>query len=108
MSTQRDRPCPRCLLDEVPGAEALAALNRQWIDALPEISRAGESVYQKRLSACRACEHLAGGSCGESRITRSNMTKKRRRRTGPCPGAGIIMSETISKLRKKYEYDIIV
>ena len=63
MSTQRDRPCPRCLLDEVPGAEALAALNRQWIDALPEISRAGEAVYQKRLSACRACEHLAGGSC---------------------------------------------
>lgn len=63
MSTQRDRPCPRCLLDEVSGAEELAALNRQWIDALPEISRADEAAYRQRLSACRACEHLAGGSC---------------------------------------------
>ena len=63
MSTQRDRPCPRCLLDEVPGAEALAALNRQWIEALPEASRTDEAAYQRRLAACRACEHLSGGSC---------------------------------------------
>ena len=46
MSSQRERPCPRCLLGEVPGAEALAALNRQWIEALPPERRTDESVYR--------------------------------------------------------------
>jgi hypothetical protein len=47
----------------VPGAEALSALNQQWIDALPENLRTEEGAYQARLSACRACEHLAAGTC---------------------------------------------
>ncbi len=64
VSSQRDRPCPRCLLGETPGAEALAALNRQWIDALPGERRTEEGAYQARLAACRACEHLAAGTCG--------------------------------------------
>lgn len=63
MSHRRDRPCPRCLLSEMPGAEALAALNRQWIEALPPERRADEAAYRARLAACRACEHLSGGSC---------------------------------------------
>ena len=64
MSSQRDTPCPRCLLSETPGAEALVALNRQWIDALPEERRTEEGAYRARLAACRACGHLAGGTCG--------------------------------------------
>ncbi len=63
MSAQRDRPCPRCLLSEVPGAEALATLNRQWIEALPPERRADAATYAARLSACRACEHLSAGTC---------------------------------------------
>ena len=63
MSAQRDRPCPRCLLGEVPGAEALAALNRQWIDALPAERRTEDTAYKARLQACMSCEHLAAGTC---------------------------------------------
>ena len=60
----RSRPCPRCLLAETPGGEALAALNRQWIEALPPERRVDAAAYRARLEACRACEHLAGGTCG--------------------------------------------
>ena len=63
MSVRRGRPCPRCLLSETPGEEALAALNRQWIEALPAERRADDAVYRARLAACRACEHLASGTC---------------------------------------------
>lgn len=57
-------PCPRCLLAEVPGGEALAKLNRQWIEALPEENRADDATRNARLMACRRCEHLAAGTCG--------------------------------------------
>lgn len=63
MSDRSVRPCPRCLLADAPGGEALAALNRQWIEALPDERRAEESVYAARLAACRACGHLAAGTC---------------------------------------------
>lgn len=63
MSGRRDRPCPRCLLSEVPGAEALAALNAQWIEALPPERRTDAGEYAARLAACRACGHLAAGTC---------------------------------------------
>ena len=63
MNAQRNRPCPRCLLNEVPGAEALAALNRQWIEALPPERRTDAAAYARRLAACQGCEHLAAGSC---------------------------------------------
>lgn len=63
MSARRERPCPRCLLDEVPGAEALAALNRQWIEALSPERRTEAAAYRARLEICRRCEHLAAGTC---------------------------------------------
>ena len=56
--------CPRCLLAETPGDEALAALMRQWIEALPDGRRCGRAALQARLEACRACGHLAAGTCG--------------------------------------------
>ena len=63
MSDRSVRPCPRCLLADAPGGEALAALNRQWIEALPAERRADDAVYRARLATCRACEHLASGTC---------------------------------------------
>ena len=56
-------PCPRCLSARIPGQEALAALLRQWIGAIPEERRAGEDVQRARLAACRACAHLNAGTC---------------------------------------------
>ena len=61
--SDRSAPCPRCLLSQTPGAEALAQTLRQWIDALPEERRADPAALEARLAACRACEHLAGGTC---------------------------------------------
>lgn len=63
MNAPHARPCPRCLLNEVPGAEALAALNRQWIEALPPERRTDDAAYAARLDACRRCEHLSSGGC---------------------------------------------
>lgn len=56
--------CPRCLLEEVPGAEALADLTRQWIAALPEERRADAATLRARLVACHGCDYLAAGTCG--------------------------------------------
>lgn len=56
-------PCPRCLSAQVPGGEALSALLRQWIGAIPEERRADEAVRRARLAACRACAHLNAGTC---------------------------------------------
>lgn len=56
--------CPRCLLAEVPDGEALARLNRQWIDALPPERQANDALYEARLAACRGCGHLFAGTCG--------------------------------------------
>lgn len=63
MNARQERPCPRCLLGEAPGAEALAALNRQWIEALPPERRTDAEAYDRRLQTCRRCEHLFSGSC---------------------------------------------
>ena len=56
--------CPRCLLEDAPGGEALARLTAQWIAALPEERRADAATRAARLAACRSCEHLADGLCG--------------------------------------------
>lgn len=56
--------CPRCLAGQVPGGEALAALIRQWVGALPEHRRAPEEVLRARLAACTECPHLGAGTCG--------------------------------------------
>ena len=56
-------PCPRCLLDESPQGEALAALIEQWIGAIPDERRADDALHRRRLAACAACPRQAGGLC---------------------------------------------
>lgn len=54
-------PC-RCLLDE-QWPELHQAV-RDYIDLLPEEQKASDDVYQARLAACKACDHLRDGTCG--------------------------------------------
>lgn len=56
--------CPGCLLHEIPGQQALAALLAEWIAALPESVKADGARLSARLSACRACAHLRKATCG--------------------------------------------
>ena len=44
--------------------ERLAARDDLELLALPEERRTEESAYRARLAACRACGHLAEGTCG--------------------------------------------
>ena len=55
--------CPRCLLSELPGGEALAAEVGEWIAALPPVRRAPEAVRQARLAICRRCNYLEDATC---------------------------------------------
>ena len=57
-------PCRRCLLGDLPGSEALAALLREHLDALPSKRRASPAVTNARLAECRRCAHLSEGTCG--------------------------------------------
>ena len=86
MNARRERPCPRCLLHETPGAEALAALNRQWIEALPEERRADAALYRARLEACRCCGHLAAGTCALCGCYVEYRAAQRRQRCPDVPG----------------------
>ena len=55
--------CPRCLLSQTPEGEALAALIKQWIDAIPDERRTDPDIYRERLERCNACPRLSDGLC---------------------------------------------
>ena len=57
------KPCLRCLLREMPGAEALREILRELIGQIPEEERTPAAEVQKRLAVCRECEHLHQGTC---------------------------------------------
>ena len=57
-----DRVCRRCLLFESGRADVLESV-REHIAKLPPRDRCGEAEYERRLALCRACEHLADGTC---------------------------------------------
>ncbi len=59
------RPCIRCLIEGLPGEEALAAILRERVEALPEEERAAEPTRLKRLVVCLACGRLNHGTCAE-------------------------------------------
>ena len=74
--------CPRCLLEEVAGAEDLAAKMKAWVDAIPPEDRAPDAAVQARLEACRRCPWLNGGLCGQCGCYVELRAAKARRR---CP-----------------------
>ena len=55
--------CPRCLLSELPGGQALAEMVQGWIDALPAGRRADDFLRLKRLEICRRCAYLEDATC---------------------------------------------
>lgn len=55
--------CRRCLLEDMPSEAELAKSIQELIDLLPDAIRAPQEVTQRRLTACRACDHLRSGMC---------------------------------------------
>ena len=56
-------PCIRCLIEGLPGEEALADILRERIAQLSEAERAPEPEVRRRLAACLRCPHLNHGTC---------------------------------------------
>ena len=57
------RPCVRCLTADLPDGAALYRLLRERVAALPAEEKAPEETVLRRLSLCRACDHLRSGTC---------------------------------------------
>ena len=55
--------CRRCLLEDMPSQAELAKSVRELIELMPEEQRALPEATQRRLSACRECDHLIEGMC---------------------------------------------
>ena len=55
--------CPQCLLADLPEGEALREVLSQWLEALPEESRAEPAAVEARLARCRTCPELNAGLC---------------------------------------------
>ncbi len=79
-------PCPHCPRPDVPEGAALDALLGEWIDAIPGDQRAGDDVYGARLSVCRACPWLNGGTCGLCGCYAAYRAAKRAQRCPDVPG----------------------
>lgn len=58
----QDRECRQCLLWESGRGDVLQSV-RAHIEKIPAAARAPQDVYDARLAVCRACGHLAGGTC---------------------------------------------
>ena len=54
--------CKRCLLREMDDRETWQSV-RDCIERLPGDRRVPETVYERRLSACRSCDALLAGTC---------------------------------------------
>ena len=78
--------CPRCLLKDIPEGEALAALMRQWLDAIPEERKTDETTYRDRLERCRACPRLSAGLCALCGCYVEYRAAQRQQRCPEVPG----------------------
>ena len=54
--------CKRCLLAE-SGQADLARTLAELKTAMPEEEKADETEYERRLTICRGCGDLSGGTC---------------------------------------------
>ena len=57
------RPCVRCLIDGLPGEEALAEALRERIAQIAPEEKVTEAEYRRRLDACLSCGSLNHGTC---------------------------------------------
>ena len=56
------RECKRCLLREAAENDTFDLIHSK-VAALSESEKADDQLYQTRLDACRACDHLISGVC---------------------------------------------
>ncbi len=54
--------CLRCLIEDL-GDEELAAVLREGIEMIPQEHQVSREIYERRLDACRKCDHLVNGLC---------------------------------------------
>ncbi|MBE0601556.1 MAG: hypothetical protein IH607_07180 [Firmicutes bacterium] len=65
MRIQTLQPCRRCLLEDMDGEQALYALVQSRIAQLAASEKTSGAAYRHRLSLCKACDQLRGGTCGQ-------------------------------------------
>ena len=62
MSDKSKIICKRCLLSEA-GQNDLVQTLEELKAAMPENDKTDDEEYRKRLSKCRQCDELVGGTC---------------------------------------------
>lgn len=62
MDEHKQRYCRKCLLREMDQDMYFKNMYT-YIQNLPEEDKAEKEVYERRLSLCKACDHLMNGMC---------------------------------------------
>lgn len=57
------RLCRRCLTRELAGGEETFRTLREYIENLDVDVKAGDDLYERRLSVCKECDLLLKGMC---------------------------------------------
>ena len=60
--TQTHR-CRRCLLEDIESERSFYDMIQERNRLLPKEQRADDTEYTRRLTLCRACDQLMGGTC---------------------------------------------
>ena len=55
-------PCKKCLLKDIDPNKFKEEIEG-YINALDPLDRADDTLYEKRLGACRECDKLLTGTC---------------------------------------------
>ncbi len=59
------RPCPKCLIRDLPDEKELAEILRERIGQMPGEELADSALRESRLEICRGCASLHRGTCSE-------------------------------------------
>ena len=59
---EQKKPCVRCLLEEA-GKLDVSEMIKARIAEIPQALKCDDGEYAHRLSLCRECEALSGGTC---------------------------------------------
>ena len=58
----QDAFCKRCLLSELSDKQLYQTV-KEYINALPEHTKASPDEYRRRLAICAQCDELISGTC---------------------------------------------